>query len=67
MCLGISSRQIVRVKTHPTSVPVGAAARAVESSMPDSLFIDPLAEVLAGPKALEVGRKIASGQASKEV
>ena len=44
-----------------------AAARAIESRLADRLFDDPLAEVLAGPKALELGTQVASGKGSREV
>ena len=44
-----------------------AAARAIESRLADRLYNDPLAEVLAGPKALELGTQVASGKGSREV
>ncbi|KAL0020906.1 hypothetical protein WJX77_009821 [Trebouxia sp. C0004] len=43
-----------------------AAARAVESRLADRLYNDPLAEVLAGPKSLELGTQVASGKGSRE-
>ncbi len=46
---------------------VCAAARAIESRLADRLYNDPLAEVLAGTKALELGTQVASGKGSREV
>ena len=43
-----------------------AAARAVESNLPNPLYHDPLAEVLAGPKAMQTATQIAGGSAPSE-
>ena len=43
-----------------------AAARAIESKLSNALYNDPLAEALAGPKAMQTATDIASGNAPSE-
>ena len=63
----ISLYSHVHIVSTAISTSLFAAARALESRRDDRLYDDPLAEILAGPKAMETAKYIASGKGTPEV